>query len=113
MSYGLANKLLFKKVRGLLGMDRCVMRLSGAAPITKETLEYFLSLDLPICEVYGMSECTGETALVHDTGLCFSLFLSSTICEVYGMSECMSETAMRAILFFLCFCLLPSVKYTA
>lgn len=77
MGYGLANKLLFKKVRGFLGMDRCLVRLSGAAPITKETLEYFLSLDLPICEVYGMSECTGE----RNAQYC-SQYLGLPICEV-------------------------------
>ncbi|XP_076443994.1 long-chain-fatty-acid--CoA ligase ACSBG2-like [Babylonia areolata] len=61
---GLAEKLLFKKVRTGLGMDRCLMRVSGAAPITKDTLEYFMSLNQPLCEVYGMSECTGP----HTTG---------------------------------------------
>lgn len=32
---------------------------TAAAPIAKETLEYFLSLNMPIYEVYGMSECAG------------------------------------------------------
>ncbi|KAK7116001.1 long-chain-fatty-acid--CoA ligase ACSBG2-like isoform X2 [Littorina saxatilis] len=62
--FGLAEKLVFKKVSNILGFDRCELRLSGAAPITKETLDYFLSLNLPLCEVYGMSECSGP----HTTG---------------------------------------------
>lgn len=57
--FGLAEKLVFKKVSNILGFDRCELWLSGAAPITKETLDYFLSLNLPLCEVYGMSECSG------------------------------------------------------
>jgi len=33
--------------------------VTGAAPISLATLEFFLSLGLPICEVYSMSESTG------------------------------------------------------
>uniref|UniRef100_A0A8C7GNB6 long-chain-fatty-acid--CoA ligase n=1 Tax=Oncorhynchus kisutch TaxID=8019 RepID=A0A8C7GNB6_ONCKI len=55
----LANNLVFKKVRWALGLDRCKNCLTGAAPITKETLEYFMSLSLPLYELYGMSESTG------------------------------------------------------
>ena len=25
----------------------------------RETLEFFMSVDIPVCELYGMSECTG------------------------------------------------------
>jgi long-subunit acyl-CoA synthetase (AMP-forming) len=57
--YGLANALVFSKVRARLGLDRCRIALTGAAPISKDTLEFFLSLGLPLYEVYGMSECTG------------------------------------------------------
>jgi len=35
------------------------MCFSAAAPITRETLEYFLSLNIIVTEVYGMSESTG------------------------------------------------------
>ncbi|CAB1319530.1 unnamed protein product [Coregonus sp. 'balchen'] len=55
----LANNLVFKKVRWAMGLDRCKNCLTGAAPITKETLEYFMSLSLPLYELYGMSESTG------------------------------------------------------
>jgi len=57
--YALANALVFKKVRKQLGLDRVRIMVTSAAPISKDTLEFFLSLGLPICEVYGMSECTG------------------------------------------------------
>jgi long-subunit acyl-CoA synthetase (AMP-forming) len=57
--YGLANKLVFSKVRDKLGLDRCRFFVSTAAPISMDTLEFFLSLGIPITEVYGMSECTG------------------------------------------------------
>ena len=51
--------LLLKKVHTALGLDRCSRIGSGAAPITKEILDYFASLNLPLLEVYGMSECSG------------------------------------------------------
>jgi long-subunit acyl-CoA synthetase (AMP-forming) len=61
--YGLANKLVFSKVREKLGLDRCRLFISTAAPIAMDTLEFFLSLGLPLTEVYGMSECTGPATV--------------------------------------------------
>ena len=57
--YQLANALVFRKVKKQLGLDRARILVTSAAPISRDTLEFFLSLGLPICEVYGMSECTG------------------------------------------------------
>lgn len=51
--------LVFKKVRMLLGLDRCRKFGSAAAPITKDTLEFFASLNIRLDEAYGMSESTG------------------------------------------------------
>lgn len=66
--YGIAKKLVFSKVRAKLGLDRCRTMISGAAPISRETLDFFGSLDVPIMEVYGMSECTGPQTLGAPTG---------------------------------------------
>lgn len=55
----IAQKLVFDKVRQRLGLDRARMCVTSAAPISKDTLEFFLSLGIPLLEVYGMSECTG------------------------------------------------------
>jgi len=59
--YPLADKLVFSKVRGRLGLDRARVLATSTAPIAVETLDFFASLGLPILEVYGMSECTGPT----------------------------------------------------
>ncbi|XP_017541952.2 long-chain-fatty-acid--CoA ligase ACSBG2 isoform X1 [Pygocentrus nattereri] len=59
LNYRLAKRLVFRKVRKALGLDRCRQCFTGAAPITKETLEFFLSLDIPLYELYGMSESSG------------------------------------------------------
>jgi long-subunit acyl-CoA synthetase (AMP-forming) len=61
--YPLAKKIVFSKVRERLGLDRCRMQITSAAPISRDTLEFFLSLDVPIYEVYGMSECTGPATV--------------------------------------------------
>ncbi len=61
--YGLAEKLVFAKVRRRLGLERARLCASSAAPIGRDTLELFLSLGIPIYEVYGMTECTGPTTI--------------------------------------------------
>ncbi|MDB4873659.1 MAG: Long-chain-fatty-acid--CoA ligase [Gemmatimonadetes bacterium] len=61
MFYALANRVVYSKVRASLGLDRARTLITGAAPISLHTQEFFLSLGLPICEVYGMSESTGVT----------------------------------------------------
>jgi long-subunit acyl-CoA synthetase (AMP-forming) len=62
-SYGLAERIVFSKVRERLGLDHARMLVVSAAPAAKETLDYFQSLGMPIMEVYGMSECTGPTTM--------------------------------------------------
>lgn len=60
---GLARRLVLDKVRTRLGFDRARLCGSSAAPIARETLEYLLSLGIPVLEVYGMSECTGPATV--------------------------------------------------
>jgi long-subunit acyl-CoA synthetase (AMP-forming) len=59
--YGLAHKLVFSKVQERLGLDRARICATSTAPISVDTLRFFLSLGIPIMEVYGMSECTGPS----------------------------------------------------
>ena len=49
----------FKKVREALGLDRCHFPMTGAAPTNEDTLSYFMSVDIPLHELYGMSETSG------------------------------------------------------
>ena len=58
-SYPIAKKLVFSKVKENLGLDRARILGVGAAPVSRETFEYFLSLDIPLFECYGMSETSG------------------------------------------------------
>lgn len=59
--YRLADRLVFAKVKPLLGFSRVRVAVSGAAPISKEILEFFSGLDIIIYEVYGQSEGCGPT----------------------------------------------------
>ena len=61
--FNVADKVVFSKVREKLGLDRCRLQITSAAPISLDTLEFFLSLGIPICEVYGMSECSGPATI--------------------------------------------------
>ncbi len=61
MQYNLAKKLVFNKLKPLLGLGRARLCISGAAPIAQEITRFFLSLDIPIYEVYGQSEDCGPT----------------------------------------------------
>jgi long-subunit acyl-CoA synthetase (AMP-forming) len=61
--YGVADALVFRKVRKRLGFDRVRVMVTSAAPISRSTLEFFLSFGIRICEVYGMSECTGPATI--------------------------------------------------
>lgn len=63
LGYGLARRLVFSKVRRKLGLDRARICACSAAPVTLDTLEFFLSLGIPIFEIYGMSEVTGPGTL--------------------------------------------------
>jgi len=55
----LADRLLLGKVRARLGLHRVRHAASAAAPISLGTLEFFLSLGIPILEIYGLSETSG------------------------------------------------------
>lgn len=57
--YSCANFLILSKIKGALGLDCTKACFTAAAPIAPEVLRYFASLDIPVFEVFGQSECTG------------------------------------------------------
>lgn len=68
LPFGLFKLLAFRKVRKATGLDRCQLLFTGAAPIPEDTLNYLKSLDMPLLEVFGMSESCGAIAVCgpHD-----------------------------------------------
>ena len=61
LQYGLADKLFFSKLTAQLGLDRLKLAVTGAAPIGRDVLDFFLSCGIIIHEVYGQSEDAGPT----------------------------------------------------
>eukprot|EP01094_Clydonella_sp_ATCC50884_P019261 TRINITY_DN3725_c0_g1_i1.p1 TRINITY_DN3725_c0_g1~~TRINITY_DN3725_c0_g1_i1.p1 ORF type:complete len:702 (+),score=264.25 TRINITY_DN3725_c0_g1_i1:35-2107(+) len=64
--WSLASMAVYSQVRKAIGLDRCTQMATGAAPIAKQTLHYFMSLDIPIYELYGMSECSGPQTMSNE-----------------------------------------------
>lgn len=65
--FSIANAIVFKKIKQVLGLDRCKLFLSGAAPISPDIVKYFHSLNITLVEIYGMSESTGPQTTGIDT----------------------------------------------
>lgn len=61
LQYRLANHLVLSKIKKALGLSRARVCASGAAPIAREILDFFASLDIVIHEIYGQSEGSGPT----------------------------------------------------
>merc|ERR1711970_994500 len=67
MQYQMAEKLLLKKIHTKLGLDRCTHGLySGAAPLSPDTMQFFRSIGLVVCEIYGMTENPNNNANYFD-----------------------------------------------
>jgi long-chain acyl-CoA synthetase len=62
LQYQLANKLIYSKLLPAIGMGNARVCVTGAAPIAREVLEFFASLNLVVLEVYGQSEDSGPTS---------------------------------------------------
>ena len=63
MAYWLADRIVFRNLKQLLGLDRARFLLSGAAPISAELIRWYMALGLPIAEVYGQTETGIATAV--------------------------------------------------
>jgi long-chain-fatty-acid--CoA ligase ACSBG len=64
ISYLVAKRLVLNKIKAKVGLERCKFTMVGAAPFNVDTLKFFLGLDLPIFELYGMTE-NGLTFATH------------------------------------------------
>ena len=54
--FSLADRLVFRNVKKLLGFDRVHSAASGAAPISPSLLKWYLAIGLAIDELWGLTE---------------------------------------------------------
>jgi long-chain acyl-CoA synthetase len=55
----LADLLVLRNIKRMIGLDRAVYAGTGAAPIAPDLIKWYMALGLPIREVYGQTENTG------------------------------------------------------
>ncbi len=59
LAKAVASALVHKKAKAAMGFDRVRYVACGAAPISEETLRFMMGLDIPVRELWGMSETCG------------------------------------------------------
>ena len=60
----LAYWLVFRNIRRMLGLDRCRIALTGAAPIAPDLIRWYLALGIDMREVYGQTENCGVATIM-------------------------------------------------
>ncbi|MGH3098763.1 MAG: AMP-dependent synthetase/ligase [Streptosporangiales bacterium] len=60
--HALADRLVLSRIRAKLGLDRCAVAVSGSAPVAVEALQFLMSVGIPVCEGWAMTESS-----VHGT----------------------------------------------
>ncbi len=56
--------LVFRNIRRVLGLDRCRLAFTGAAPIAPDLIRWYLALGLDMREVYGQTENCGVATMM-------------------------------------------------
>jgi long-chain acyl-CoA synthetase len=60
------DEAVLGNIRAMVGLDQMRVAITGAAPIPRPVLDFFLALGVPMSEVYGMSEATGPTTWARE-----------------------------------------------
>jgi long-chain acyl-CoA synthetase len=68
--FGIADKLVFSKIRERLG-GRVKLFISGSAALAPEIAEWFNIVGMPILEGYGLTETSAATAIVRPDNIKF------------------------------------------
>lgn len=91
--YWLGNVFLYRSLKDRMGLRRARYAVSAAAPISREILEFFMSIGVPIYEAYGMTENAG-VATVNRPGA----VKLGTVGEAYPGCELMLDPETNEIL---------------
>jgi long-chain acyl-CoA synthetase len=63
ITHALAWGLVLRALNNFVGLRRCRLALSGAAPIAPDMLRFFRAIGVPIREGYGMTETAGVATM--------------------------------------------------
>lgn len=65
--FAVADALVFRALKNAIGLTRCRVAFTGAAPISPEVIRFFRTLGVPLLEVYGMTETSaGVLGQTHE-----------------------------------------------
>jgi long-chain acyl-CoA synthetase len=60
----IAYRVAFRNIRRMIGLDRCRIAFTGAAPIAPELIRWYLALGIDMHEVYGQTENCGVATMM-------------------------------------------------
>lgn len=81
--YSIANALILSKIKAAIGLDQCEYFAYGAAPLKQTSVAYWSSLDMPLINIYGMSETTGaHIYMTHNKFKLTTSGMSMPGCEI-------------------------------
>ncbi|MCA9537729.1 MAG: AMP-binding protein [Myxococcales bacterium] len=63
IAWALADFLVFRPLQERLGLRRCRIPVTGAAPLSAELISWFHGVGVPVLEAYGQTECAGASHL--------------------------------------------------
>ena len=61
--FWLARFLVLNNIRRLIGINRCRLLITGAAPISPDLVRWYMALGVPMLEGWGMTESSGGATL--------------------------------------------------
>ena len=61
--FKVANGLVLKKIHKQLGLDCLKVAIVSGAPVLRSTSEFFMSINIPIMDMYGTSENSGPQTI--------------------------------------------------
>jgi len=70
LAYRMYYWLVFRSLQNFIGLRRCTIALTGAAPISTGILQFFRTLGVPLVEVFGQTESTGVATAQRVDNVC-------------------------------------------
>jgi len=69
LKYQLAGLASLNNVRRFIGIHRCRVMATGAAPIAPDLIRWYLALGVPMLELWGQTECGGIATAMPPDGI--------------------------------------------